>query len=372
MTIVATACANPPPAAVVDAGVDGASPDADTARCHLTAPPLPAPPGCPGHCLVEGGPGASPRALYAYTAPYSTTWNDTPIVAQIADVTDGYVVAVASWGLVNGGQGNTWGLVEVPRGGGAPIKVETWGTSWAGFLMSTAVGDDGYLYYATTLSPADPAAAPTTFHRLPRAAPGVAATTLGVAPISRWGAVVVETGGVLLASGDFGLVRLPASGGAVTSLAQGFISSFAVGDGAAFTPTATGAIARVPLDGSPPTALTAIADAGRVAFDGVHGRLEVAAAHAFATIAPDGSDPRVVFRSDVDQFGAITVDGSRTFVYEACPTLVPETPAGGLTRDVDSGTGATGVLEDEPGYPFVAGPTGLHHDATATTFYWLR
>lgn len=69
----------------------------------------------------------------------------------------------------------------------------------------------------------------------------------------------------------------------------------------------------------------------------------------------------------------MTFAGTRLYVLEECPPLAPDQGfSGSFVRWYDTVTGVTGYLEEEPGYPFVPGPTGFAHDATGTTLYYVQ
>lgn len=345
---------------------------AQTALCDGSAYEAPIPT-CDWHCLVELQEGSAPTALYAEQQG-SGYW-----LQGILAVTDDFVLATATWGPypISGGNWDTWGLVEVPTDGRAPVMVDTFAAT-SGVTTSAVAGDDGYLYYAWVVDPAS--TNPVTLARISLTALGAARQAIATGPSARLGAALVVDAGYLYVGTDAGISRVPVSGGAVTNIVADSSGAFeqpgafAVYAGTIYAPV-DGLLAAIPGAGGAPRSLAI--PAAQVAIGGCPVAAYVAsptlsdAPSTVSRVELAGGTPTMILSSASDLLELLGFSGDRLYLAELCRATEPELPGGGFTRYFDTTTATVGQLAAAPSYPFLAAPTGFAHDPAGTTLYYL-
>jgi hypothetical protein len=280
-----------------------------------------------------------------------------------------------------GEDGGEAGIVEIPRAGGAPVVVDTFPPSDVGYYTNAIDPGDGYLYYDA--DPAGGATGTLSLRRVPMTSLGAPASVLGTAPMSRWNVTFAADGdGYLYFAAEWGIARVPTAGGALEVLTSavppGYEQPNAIAVGGGFVyfgipsygclPPVTG---RVPVTGG--NAVPFAFAEGPVAFGGTPAELFVAVGTHLEQVDPNAGLPQTIFTTHVGVLGGMSFVGSRLYLTDACPSPAPCAGPGGVFHPwYDTATGVTGYLEQDPGYPFVPGPTGFAHDASGDTLYYVE
>jgi hypothetical protein len=366
----------------VGAGGDGTGGGVD--HCTMTfQAPLDV---CDTNCLVQLTKGGTPTILYESPPPAGYS-----VEAPVA-VTDDYVIVTAFWGATaRTDPAAVFGLVEIPRAGGPPVLVDTFGANGAdtsGVWFSATDGGDGYLYYGATPNTGGPPQ-PLVLRRVSTTTLGEQATPLGAVPSSVLFFSLVVDGGYLYVATKSGIVRIPTGGGAVENILGQGPDAFgpggiAVNGGWVYDVPGPGEgnvvdVQRVPVGGGMPSTVAVLPGAGPwplwwglVAFGGAPASLFVAQQTQVLRFDANETMPHPILAAN-GTFSTMTFVGSRLYVLDTCPFITggeAPHPSGSFERSYDTVTGATGYLEEEPGYPFVPGPTGFAHDAAGDTLYY--
>lgn len=345
-------------------------------RCHQ--PFQPPPVTCPLGCLVQLTKGGAPTILYE--RPNDEAFDIQAILA----VTDDYVIARALWGAPSWSDPEAvWGVVEVPRKGGPPVLVDTFGSGAWWLYARGVMGGDGAFYYIAGVGPAgSDKSGSVLLRRVSTTHFGEPATVVASVPGSYWDMTFTADGDHVYLAAEWGIGRVPKAGGALEVLIAPELphatsdGALTVSDGFVYYSTFSKAcwtsyVERVPAAGG---AAQTIATGGpRLLFGGSPATLFAAEDRAVRRFDPGLSQATTILTTDTGGYHALERIGTTLYVVDECPTLIPDGPSeGSFVRTYDLVTGKTGYLEDEPGYPFVPGPTGLAHDAAGETLFYIQ
>ncbi|APR79944.1 Hypothetical protein A7982_05291 [Minicystis rosea] len=354
-----------------DMGGGGA--DDEASFCHQ--PFYPSVDVCQLGCVMQYPKGGTPTILYEYVDETSFDI-DIPLGA-----TDGYVLAIATWGAKNWSDpGAVSGVIEIPRTGEPPVIVDTF-PSGAWWIYATAImGDDGYLYYGVGPYQSSPSSGELLLRRVSTTHLGEPATAIASVPGSYWDKTFVVGDDHVYIAGAWGISRVPKGGGALETVVEHdpaplvFPNSIAVNDGfvyySVYSETcATYLVQRTPVTGGPAEAIAV--GAPRMVFAGSPASLFVLEDKTMRRFDASLSTATLVLSTHTAQYQTIEVVGTQVYVTAECLPPIPDGPSQGFVRSYDTVTGTTGFLEDDPDYPFVPGPTGILHDATGETLFLI-